>query len=106
MRKITIGLLIAFTAAGFIFTACLTDTEDEDTSSKHSAYGVPAYDGTVTGRASGTHLGGTATVVIKLTLANGYITAVDLSESTGHTASIGLPVIQKAPCRDRSEKFG
>jgi fumarate reductase flavoprotein subunit len=97
MRKITIGLLIVFTAAEFIFTGCPTDTKNEDTSSKHSAYGVPAYDGIVTGRASGTHLGGTAAAVIKLTLVNGYITAVDLSESAGHTAGIGLPVIQKAP---------
>jgi uncharacterized protein with FMN-binding domain len=91
MKKITIGIVIALAAAGFVFTGCPTDSGGGD--GKHAAYGTPPYTGTVTGQASGAHAGGTATVVIALTLVDGYITAVDFTGSSGNTAGYGANVV-------------
>jgi uncharacterized protein with FMN-binding domain len=88
------AILFALIALGFVFAGCPTDPE-EDT--RHPAYGTPPFTDTVEGQKTGGHAGGTAKVVIKLTLEEGYITAVDLSESTGNTAGYGLPVITDAP---------
>jgi uncharacterized protein with FMN-binding domain len=96
MRKKGAILLFALTALGFVFTGCSTDAGEDN---RHAPYGSPPFTGTVTSQQTGTHQGGQARVVIELTLADGYITAVDLSESTGNTAGIGLPVIQRAPAR-------
>ena len=94
MKKITIGVLIAFAAAGFVFTGCPTDSGGGD--GRHPAYGTTPYTGTVTGTASGAHAGGTATVVIALTLVDGYITAVDFEGSSGNTAGFGSNVLTDA----------
>jgi uncharacterized protein with FMN-binding domain len=87
-------LVFALTVLGFVFTGCSTDPEEDN---KHPAYGTTPYNGTVTGDSTGYHQGGTARVVIALTLADGYNTAVDFTGSSGNTDTIGKPVIDKAP---------
>lgn len=94
MKNKTAILFIALAVLGFMFTGCPTDSEEDN---RHSAYGTPPFTNTVTGQASGGHAGGTAKVVITLTLADGYITAVDLSGSTGNTTGYGSRVIDIAP---------
>jgi len=78
------------------FAGCFTENEVDD-GTKHAPYGDPLYTGNVDGSGSDTHSGGTCTVKIKLTLAEGYITAVDFTGSTGNTSGIGEVVLQNAP---------
>jgi hypothetical protein len=105
MRNATIFLLAAVLAFGFVFTGCKTDSDDDpgdtgDTDAVHAAYGNPIFTGEVDGHAQSSNLteyieGHAASIDITLTLEEGYITQVDF-EQTGHTPTIGGPIIEKA----------
>jgi uncharacterized protein with FMN-binding domain len=98
MNKKTAGLLIVCTILALVFGGCPADTpQEEDT--RHSAYGSPPYTGSITGEASGYHQGGTAKVIITLTLEDGYITAVSFDGSSGNTAGIGSRVLETASAK-------
>jgi predicted small secreted protein len=97
-RTMIFAVVPALLLAAAVLAGCDTGTGagNGNGNGKHAAYGSPLYTGEVSGTASGAHAGGTATVVIALTLVDGYITAVDFEGSSGNTAGFGSNVLTDA----------